>query len=296
LAFSRIPADFVVLEVGLGGRLDTTNVVEHPAVTAITPVSLDHQAFLGLTVTAIAAEKAGILKPGAPAVIGPQIDEAEAVIEARGPSVGAPLYRWGREWRCAAGGLARYEGSTAAGFTALNLPGAALDRQCRRQRSPTSTLAAARITAAPSPTGCAMSLRGAALRRGRLRLRMSVLELWREGGDNHAAGEVLGVVTSGWRDRPLHLVVGMLNTKDSAGFLAPMAPYARSLQAVTIPGEENPLPAATIAATARSVGIPAETADSVEAALRSIATAHKDGRLLVCGSLHFAGVVLRAKY
>src|SRR5205085_11711068 len=111
LAFARTPADIVLLEVGLGGRLDATNVVRRPAVTAITPVSLDHQAFLGDTVAAIAGEKAGILKPGAPAIIGPQPDEAETVIEARAAAVDAPLFRWHREWHCEARGDGmRYEG------------------------------------------------------------------------------------------------------------------------------------------------------------------------------------------
>ena len=90
----------MLLETGLGGRLDATNVIHRPAVTAITPISLDHQAFLGDTIAAIAGEKAGILKPGAPAVIGPQPDAAAAVIEARAAAIGAPLYRWHREWRC----------------------------------------------------------------------------------------------------------------------------------------------------------------------------------------------------
>jgi len=111
LAFARTPADIVLLEVGLGGRLDATNVVRRPAVTAITPVSLDHQAFLGDTVAAIAGEKAGILKPGITAVIAPQPREAAAVIEARAEAVSAPLYRARHEWRCeASGGGMRYEG------------------------------------------------------------------------------------------------------------------------------------------------------------------------------------------
>src|SRR5437879_2763514 len=101
LAFARVPADIVLLETGLGGRLDTTNVVRHPAVAAITPVSLDHQAFLGDTVAAIAREKAGILKPGVPAVIGPQPGDAAAVIMARAAAIAAPLHRWNVEWSCA---------------------------------------------------------------------------------------------------------------------------------------------------------------------------------------------------
>src|SRR5205085_1021544 len=100
LAFARTPADIVLLEVGLGGRLDTTNVVRHPAVTSITPISLDHQAFLGDTVAAIAGEKAGILKPGVVGVIAPQPAEAARVIAERATAVGSPLYRSGREWRC----------------------------------------------------------------------------------------------------------------------------------------------------------------------------------------------------
>jgi dihydrofolate synthase/folylpolyglutamate synthase len=104
LAFARIPADIVLLETGLGGRLDATNVIRRPAVTAITPISLDHQAFLGDTIAAIAGEKAGILKPGVPAVVGPQPEEAEAVVEARAVELGAPLSRWQSEWRCSAVG------------------------------------------------------------------------------------------------------------------------------------------------------------------------------------------------
>ena len=102
LAFARTPADYVLLETGLGGRLDATNVVRRPAATAITPISLDHQGFLGDTIAAIAGEKAGIIKPGSPAVIGPQPPEAARVFDARGGEIGTPLLRFGREWRCEA--------------------------------------------------------------------------------------------------------------------------------------------------------------------------------------------------
>jgi dihydrofolate synthase / folylpolyglutamate synthase len=119
-------------------------------------------------------------------------------------------------------------------------------------------------------------------------------ELWLDGGHNPAAGTVLGDAVVGWCDHPLYLIVGMLNTKDAGGFLAPLAPHAGGLQAVTIPGEENPHPAAQIAAAARALGIPAQESVSVEAALRAIIAGHKEGpvRVLICGSLHFAGVVL----
>jgi dihydrofolate synthase/folylpolyglutamate synthase len=117
-------------------------------------------------------------------------------------------------------------------------------------------------------------------------------ELWLDGGHNPAAGEVLAEAAKGWRDRRLDLVVGMLNTKDAAGFLAPLAPCARCLYAVTIPDEENPLPAEAICAAAAAVGIAAQPAASVEAAITSIAETGAPVRVLICGSLHLAGVVL----
>jgi dihydrofolate synthase / folylpolyglutamate synthase len=298
LAFARAPADYTLLEVGLGGRLDTTNVVKHPAVTAITPVSLDHVAFLGDTVAAIAGEKAGILKPGVPAVIAPQVGEAQTVIEARADVVGAPRYRAGHEWQCqrVEDGM-RYDG--AAWHLDLPLP---------------SLLGAHQVLNAGTALACLEKLRDAALSvealasglshidwparlqllsRGPLVEMMPDWELWLDGGHNPAAGAVLGPVLADWRDRPTHLVVGMLNTKDAAGFLAPMAPYVQSLQAVTIPDEENPLPASAIVAAARSVGLAVQEAASIEAALHEIARASEAGRVLICGSLHFAGVVLR---
>ena len=118
-------------------------------------------------------------------------------------------------------------------------------------------------------------------------------ELWLDGGHNPGAGVVLANVVAGWRDRPLYLVVGMMNTKDASGFLAPLAPHTKALAGVTIPGEENPLPAETLAAVARSVGINAMTAASVDAALADFKTASPSGRVLICGSLHFAGTVLK---
>ena len=117
-------------------------------------------------------------------------------------------------------------------------------------------------------------------------------ELWLDGGHNPGAGTVLSEFAAGWRDRPLYLVVGMLNTKDSAGFLGPLAPHAKALAAVTIPGEQNPLPAEAIATAASTVGIRAMTAPSVAAALARFMAESTGGRVLICGSLHLAGIVL----
>jgi dihydrofolate synthase / folylpolyglutamate synthase len=344
LAFTRIPADIVLLETGLGGRLDTTNVVRHPAVTAITPVSLDHQAFLGDTVAAIAGEKAGILKPGVPAVIGPQPDDAAAVIEARAAAIGAPLYRWEREWRCdphpppaSAGGppspavrervkgeaaphtLSRTAGEGGRGRSLRPGEGASAGMRYEGARwrldLPLPVLAGRhQIANAGTAIACLEQLSGFSLPASAIadglrhidwparlqRLTRGPLvdmlpagwELWLDGGHNPAAGEVLGETAKVWGDHPIDLIVGMLNTKDAAGFLAPLARHARTLHAVTIPGEENPHPAGQIVAAARSIEIAAHEAVSVEAALRDIVGRAGPGRVLICGSLHLAGVVL----
>ncbi len=299
LVFARTPADFVLLETGLGGRLDATNVVRHPAATAITPISHDHQAFLGDTIAAIAGEKAGILKPGSPAIIGPQLPEAAAVFDARAVELGAPLFRFGREWRCAAGnGGMRYEGLRWQFDLPLpSLPGAhqignsGIAIACLEQLQ---GLDISREAIAHGLRHIDWPARMQRLSRGPLvEMLRPGWELWLDGGHNPGAGEVLAAAVAGWRDRPLYLVVGMLNTKDAGGFLAPLAKHARALWAVTIPGEQNPLPASAIAAAARSVGLPAEEATSVAAALAAIiADEPTPARVLICGSLHLAGTVL----
>src|SRR5271169_191770 len=300
LAFARTRADIVLLEVGLGGRLDATNVIRRPAVTAITPVSLDHQAFLGDTVTAIAGEKAGILKPGVTGVIAPQPREAAAVIEARAAAVSAPLYRARHEWRCeVSGGGMRYEGERWR----LDLPLPSLIGAHQVVNAGTAIACLERLSGFDVPAEAIADGLGHIDWPARLQLlRRGPLvdavppdwELWLDCGPNPLAGEILGDVAAGWHDRPLYLVVGMMNTKDTAGFIAPLAKHARALWAVTIPGEKNALPAKAIAAAAGSVGLRAQTTDSVLAAIRSIPVHDGNGRVLICGSLYFAGRVLAA--
>jgi dihydrofolate synthase/folylpolyglutamate synthase len=299
LAFARTPADIVLLETGLGGRLDATNVVHRPAVTAITPISLDHQAFLGDTIAQIAGEKAGILKPGAPVVIGPQPEEAEAVIEARAVGLGAPLLRWQHEWRCTADGVGmRFGGERwQLDLPMPSLPGA---HQIANAGLAIACLEQLRSLSLP-PEAIAAGLRRIEwparlqrLTRGPLvELMPPGWELWLDGGHNPGAGAVLADFAAGWHDRPLFLVVGMLNTKDSGGFLGPLAPHAKALAAVTIPGEQNPLPAEAIATAAGTVGINASTAPTVDAALARFMLDSTSGRVLICGSLHLAGTVLQ---
>lgn len=298
LAFSRNQADVALLEVGLGGRLDTTNVVRRPAATAITPVSLDHQAFLGDTIVAIAGEKAGILKPGVPAIIGPQPDSAEQVIEARAAEIGAPLSRWQHEWRCEPHGDGmRYDGRRWR----LDLPLPSLPGLHQIANAGTAIACLEQMSQfLVSPAAIAQGLshidwpaRMQRLTRGPLvEILPRAWELWLDGGHNPAAGEVIADVAKGWHDRPLDLIVGMLKTKDARGFLAPLAPHTRTLRAVTIPGEENPHPAAEIVTSARSLGIAAQESLSIESALHELVQQPGPARVLICGSLHFAGIVL----
>jgi dihydrofolate synthase / folylpolyglutamate synthase len=295
LAFARHPADATLIETGLGGRFDATNVVARPAVTAITPVSLDHQHFLGDTVAKIAFEKAGILKPGAPAVIAPQTAEAQSVIEARARAVGAPLFRYGVEWDCGPDGAGLlYRGRRTLGLPPPGLPG-------RHQFDNAGTalacldclpdIAVGEDALARGMTQVAWPARLQHLRQGPLVEALPAdCELWLDGAHNQAGGAALGAVAAGWRDRSLRLVFGMIATHDPAGFLPPLAPYVASMQTVAIPGEPNARPADALAAAARACGITAAPASGIAAAVA--AAAAPGARVLICGSLYLAGRVL----
>ncbi len=299
LAFARTPADLLLLEVGLGGRLDATNVIDRPALSIITPVSIDHVQFLGETLTAIAGEKAGILKPGAACVVGPQPPEAAAAIEKRAREAGAPLLRHGAEWHVE---------RTVDGFTyrggarRIDLPRPILSGAHQIVNAGMAVAAVDALTGrfAIGDSAIRKGLQSAEwparlqhLTRGPLVQRLpSGWELWLDGGHNPAAGEVLAETARAWRDRPLHLVVGMINTKDVAGFLRPLAPYAASLTALTIPGNPSAVPPEEIAAASHALGLAARTAPDADAALKHIAATGGTGRVLICGSLYLAGTVL----
>lgn len=300
MAFSRSPADILLLEVGLGGRLDATNVMT-PVLSAITPVSLDHQQFLGDTVSEIATEKAGILKPGITTVIGPQSSPAEAPIVAEAAQLGAPLLRAGRDWDVlpTATGLQYRDANGTCGFPPPALVGrhqidnAGIAITCARQ------LAKLGFEQLRDP---AIS-RGleTAVWPGRLQQLLwpslpAGWELWLDGGHNPAAGEVLAQQAGVWSDRPLHLVVGMLNTKDPEGFMAPLARCAASVTAIDIPNEQASLTGPEIIAALGGQGdsgVPARTMPDLHSAFAEIAASDQQpGRILVCGSLYLVGKVL----
>lgn len=299
LAFARSQADVTLIETGLGGRFDATNVFAHPALTVITPVSMDHMSFLGDTLEAIAFEKAGILKKGAPAVIGPQEAAAMKVIEERAQQVDAPLWCYGRNWQAepAPEGILLHDG-------AETLP---LPRPCLFGPHQTVNAALAAVCARRLPElAIAADALAKGLQRaywpGRLqRLKNGLLEgilrpgweLWLDGGHNVGAAEVLSQVAASWADKPLYLVFGALAARDPAAFLAPLARHARHLYGIAIPGEETSLSAKAAACAARSVGMAASEACTITEALTSIAEKNEvPGRILICGSLYLAGAVL----
>ncbi|MGQ0676789.1 MAG: bifunctional folylpolyglutamate synthase/dihydrofolate synthase [Rhodospirillales bacterium] len=299
LAFSRAPADAVLLEVGMGGRLDTTNVVDRPAVTCVTPVSMDHMDHLGDTLAKISGEKAGIFRPGVPAVLAPQAPDAQAVLEARARALGAPLYRAGRVWAVAGHGDGmRYRGRRWR----LDLPKPALFGPHQTVNAGTAIaclelLDGFKIDEAHIRRGlCDVEWPARMQRLGRGPLASKLprgWELWLDGGHNAGCGEALAEIARSWRDRPLYLIYGMLNTKAPEGFLKPLAPHVAGLRAVTIQGADASLPAEAAARHARAAGIDALAAPGVGDALDEIiASVVGPARVLICGSLYLAGVVL----
>lgn len=300
LAFSRQAADIVLLETGLGGRLDATNVIKRPALCAITPVSIDHQQFLGDTLAEIAGEKAGILKPGVPCVIAAQDPEAMEAITRRAAEVGAPLYAQNREWRVRREGDAMiYEEDG----TIRRLPPPGLVGAHQIQNAGMAVACLRRLSGFPATDGAVAEGLTGAIWPGRLqRLRRGPLaemlptdwELWLDGGHNPSAAAALAVQARSWSDKPLHLVMGMIKGKNPAAFLEPLAGTVKTLRAVAIPGEECSLTAEEVSRRGLDLGMDAKSADDAPAAIRDIVNSFPaPARILVCGSLYLAGAVLR---
>ncbi|MFA8385022.1 MAG: folylpolyglutamate synthase/dihydrofolate synthase family protein [Pelagibaca sp.] len=295
LAFARTPADYTLLEVGLGGRLDATNVIDTPALTIITPVSMDHESFLGDTLAKIAGEKAGIIKRGVPCIVGPQHDDAMEVIEARATRLGAPLLAYGQHWHVGEErGRLVYQDET--GLLDLDLPNLPGQHQIQNAGA---ALAALRYLNMPEAAF------DGAVQRAQWPARMQHLkgtslndlaphtDLWLDGGHNPSAGEALATHLRSLPKRPTYLICGMLNTKDVRGYLRPLGGVADHLTAISIPGEANTLSAEDTEKAARDVGLKADQADNVESALTKIASDEPHARVLICGSLYLAGHVLR---
>ncbi|RYY47300.1 MAG: bifunctional folylpolyglutamate synthase/dihydrofolate synthase [Sphingomonadales bacterium] len=301
LAFARTPADACIVEVGLGGRLDATNVIQRPAVTGIAQLGIDHQSFLGDTAEAIAAEKAGIAKPGVPLVTSDYPDHIAQLVADRAEAAGAPIYPAFRRWFWGeAHGRLQYRDEKGALMTPLpalagphQLQNLALAIAMLRHQDAIHVPLAALKAAATSVRWPARMQR---LSPGPLLdLLPQGSALWLDGGHNPAAAAAVSATLAQVAEgRPVHLVLGMLANKDAHGLLAPFAPLATSLHAVPVPGHEHHAPD-LLAKAARSLGIPqAAPAPDLPAALRAIAGAGEAPVVLILGSLYLAGTALEA--
>lgn len=295
LAFAWVPADHTLLEVGLGGRLDATNVVERPALTVITPVSIDHQQYLGETLPEIAGEKAGILKRGVPVIVGPQEPEGLAVIEARAARLGAPVLAYGQHWHVAEerGRLVFQDENGLLDLPLPNLPGPFQIQNAGAAIAALRALGKGEAACEAAVTRAFWPARMQRLRTGPLVELAPQVELWLDGGHNPAGGAAVAATLARMPKRETHLICGMLNTKDVRGYMEPLAGQVTRLHAVSIPGEKNTLPAEMTRDAALSAGMDAVTAPSVAGALAGIAAGSPEARVLICGSLYLAGSVLR---
>ncbi|MGE0055552.1 MAG: folylpolyglutamate synthase/dihydrofolate synthase family protein [Hyphomicrobium sp.] len=307
LAFAETPADVLLLEVGLGGRLDASNVIKKPALTVITPISMDHAEKLGPTLAKIAGEKAGILKSGVTGVIAAQDDEVMRVIETRANVLGARLIVSGRDYDA-------YEQNgrlvVQREDRLLDLPLPALVGRHQIANAGTAVAAALSLSAEHPELAVDEAALEAGLRVVEWPARMQRLksgplpeilgpecELWLDGGHNPAAGDMLADTLASLEEKapkPTYLVVGMMGQKDALGFLAPFRGLVRAIYTVPIPGaHEAPHSEESLAEIARNAGLNAIDRPGVREALETIANLHEgEKRVLICGSLYLAGHVL----
>jgi dihydrofolate synthase/folylpolyglutamate synthase len=295
MAFAETSADYTLLEVGLGGRLDATNVIAKPALTIITPVDLDHQQYLGDTLAEIAGEKAGIIKRGVPCVVGPQLDEGLEVIERVAARNSAPVYAYGQQYHVGTerGRLIYQDERGLLDLPLPNLPGPHQIQNAGGSIAALRVLGFGEEACEAAVSRAFWPARMQHMKSGRLVDLAKPAELWLDGGHNPHAGRALAETLSALPDRPIHLICGMLNTKDIGGYLRPLAKIAKSLTALSIPGEMNTLPAEVTAEEARKAGFEATTAASVDDAITAITAKDPNARILICGSLYLAGHVLR---
>ncbi|WP_422110002.1 bifunctional folylpolyglutamate synthase/dihydrofolate synthase [Bradyrhizobium elkanii] len=303
--FARHPADVALLEVGLGGRLDSTNVVEAPLASVIAPVSMDHMEFLGDNLTAIAGEKAAIIKRKVPVISAEQAPDAMAVIEAQANRMRAPLHAAGQQWHVGVE-RGRLVYQDERGLLDLAAPKLFGRHQFDNAGLAIATLRAidkfklniaafeAGIVNAEWPARMQRLVSGALVGLG-----PQGSEVWLDGGHNAEGGRVAAAALGDLEERvsrPLVVITGMMANKDANAFLANFAGLPRHIIAVPVPGRDNGMAPDRLADAARALGMRVEIADGVAAALRRLAALAYEvpPRILITGSLYLAGPVLAA--
>jgi dihydrofolate synthase/folylpolyglutamate synthase len=304
LLFARHPADVLVLEVGLGGRLDATNVIDKPLASIITRVSIDHTDFLGDSLAQIAAEKAGIIKRNVPVIVAAQQRDALAAIERQAARMNAPLKIAGEDWTATEerGRLVYQDDSGLLDLPPPRLYGRHQFENAGLAIAALRSIAHLRIAPAAYEAGIAKADWPARLQR----LTQGALiaqappgsELWLDGGHNADGGRAVAATMADLEERvsrPLLLIAGMLTSKDCEGFLRNFAGLARRLIAVPVPGSENSVTPEALADCARAIGLSATSRDNLSEAFDAARKLDLDPppRILITGSLYLAGEVLR---
>jgi dihydrofolate synthase / folylpolyglutamate synthase len=303
LLFAETPADVLLLEVGLGGRFDATNVVPNPVASVITPVSLDHMEYLGDAIPKIAAEKAGIIKRGAPVIIAEQSLEGQAVMEAEAARLRAGPVRIGAQDFAAHEENGRLVFQDTDGLLDLPLP--RLPGRHQHLNAGTAIAALRQVFGAELPESAFTRGMAEVSWPGRLqRLTGHVLKLappdadvWLDGGHNEDGGRVLSAALADMDDRnprPLTMIAGMLSTKDSTAFLGAFKGLVSKVYAIGIRGQEAARSPEDVAAQAGRAGLKAETASGLAEALARIGaeSGGRPVRIIIAGSLYLAGEVL----
>ncbi len=310
LAFSRNPADVTLVEVGLGGTYDATNVISNKALNIITPIDYDHQNFLGTSLEQIAGEKAGILRRAVSGIIGKQDEDALAIIKHRATEIGAPLIVQDQDF------IAHEEHGRLVFEDVKGLVDLPLPRLAGRHQIDNAAIAIAAVRALDKFSVSADAL-GNGMRKAHWPGRLQQLkpdyileddwlgelpEIWLDGGHNPAAGRVLAEAMADLEERvprPLYLIVAMMNNKDAQGFLKPFQTLACKVIALPLPGQENGMAADDLADAAQAADLPSEKADDLASAFQSVlrdvnlsANEDESPRLLICGSLYLAGYIL----
>lgn len=303
--FSENPADAAVVEVGLGGRFDATNVIDDPAVSVIMPVSLDHEAYLGDRVELIAAEKAGIIKPRRPVVIGAQeYDAARDVLVDTAARLGCPVHIYGEDFLAyEENGRLIYQDET--GLLDVSLPRLSGRHQFANAAAAIAAVRAAGFEVGHSAVDRAMGAvdwpgRMQRLPMGRLQeLAPEGAEIWIDGGHNPGAGSAIAEALAEQEERvprPLFLISGMINTKDQTGYFRAFEGMARHVFTVPVEHSDAGVPAAELSARAQEAGLSAEPVSSVANALMLLRETWSEDeappRILICGSLYLIGAVL----
>jgi len=293
-AFATYPADWLLLEVGLGGRMDTTNIVDRPALTVITPVGMDHQAFLGDTLSQIAGEKAGILKREVPCIVARQEDEALDIIEARAARLGVPLFAYGQHWHVTED-RGRLVFQDEAGLLDLPLPKLLGQHQIENAGTALATLrylGCDEDTCAAAVTNVHWPARMQRLRQGPLVRTAPEAELWLDSAHNAHATEALAHTLATMPPRETHLIFGMLANREPHALLAPLQAHAESLTAIPIPGDPKSADPSAIARQADRLGISSNLAPTALEAVAAVAKTSPQARIVIFGSLYLAGAIL----